>query len=238
MITPTESFNNMQAILAECSSAGIVITQQNAAIRFARLLQPLSASYIPLMQFVLSTENMTLGILLPQECMIDSLLSKHSNAMNANAARPSWGTRGNIRTPPDSKFRAPCTWCGIPGHNEERCFSKDPSNLTRFPPRNGWNTPDGKPPLTHIEKHRLPQPRTVPSVTAHQVTTVPQEFQPDIRWLIDSSASQHMGHNIYDFQSLDLTPTTPLPTICFGDGCNCSWECCVPHRIRVNPETH
>jgi hypothetical protein len=74
MRTPTESFNNMQAILAECSSAGIVITQQNAAIRFAKLLQPLSASYIPLMQFVLSTVNMTLGILGPQVSMIDSLL--------------------------------------------------------------------------------------------------------------------------------------------------------------------
>jgi hypothetical protein len=157
MTTPTEPFNNMQAILAECSSAGIVITQQNAAIRFARL-QPLSASYIPLMQFVLSTDNMTLGILFSQVCMIDSLLSKHSNAMNANTTRPSWGMRGNTRTPPDSKFRAPCTWCGIPGHYEERCFSKDLSNLTRFPPRNGWNTPDGKPPLSLIEKHRLLQP--------------------------------------------------------------------------------
>jgi hypothetical protein len=27
-----------------------------------------------------------------------------------------------------------------------------------------------------------------------------------------------MGHNIYDFQSLDLTPITPLPTVRFGDG--------------------
>jgi hypothetical protein len=62
LTTPTESFNNMQAILAECTAAGIVITQQNAAIRFARLLQLLSASYIPLLQFVLNTENMTLGL--------------------------------------------------------------------------------------------------------------------------------------------------------------------------------
>jgi hypothetical protein len=50
--TPTELFNNIQTIFAECTEAGIVITQQDAAIRFASLLQPLSASYIPLMQFV------------------------------------------------------------------------------------------------------------------------------------------------------------------------------------------
>jgi hypothetical protein len=47
MTTPTESFNTMQAVLAECSAAGIAITQQNAAIRFARILQPISPSYIP-----------------------------------------------------------------------------------------------------------------------------------------------------------------------------------------------
>jgi hypothetical protein len=71
--------------------------------------------------------------------------------------------------------------------------------------------------LSRLSRNRFPQPRTAPTVTAHQVTTVPQEFQPDIRWLIDSCASQHMGHNIYDFQSLDLTPTVPLPTIRLGD---------------------
>jgi hypothetical protein len=27
-----------------------------------------------------------------------------------------------------------------------------------------------------------------------------------------------MGHNIYDFQSLDLTPTTALQAVRFGDG--------------------
>jgi hypothetical protein len=70
--------------------------------------------------------------------------------------------------------------------------------------------------LSHLSRNtRFPQPRTVPTATAHQVTTVPQEFQPDIRWLIDSGASHHMGHNIYDFQSLDLT----LPIVRFGDGC-------------------
>jgi hypothetical protein len=63
MMTPTESFNNMQALLAECTAEGIVITQENAAIRFVRLLQQLRASYIPLMQFVFNTENMTLGLL-------------------------------------------------------------------------------------------------------------------------------------------------------------------------------
>jgi hypothetical protein len=63
MTTPTESFNMMQAVLAKCSSAEIAITQQNAAIRFSRLLQPLSPSYIPLMQFGLTKDNITLYLL-------------------------------------------------------------------------------------------------------------------------------------------------------------------------------
>jgi hypothetical protein len=83
--TPTESFNNMQVILAECTEEGIVITQQDAAIRFANLLQPLGASSTPLMQFALNAENITLSLLWPQVCMIDNLLSRHTKSPQANS---------------------------------------------------------------------------------------------------------------------------------------------------------
>jgi hypothetical protein len=138
LTTPTRSFNNMQTILAECIEARIVITQQDAAIRFASLLQLLSASYILLMQFDIDTENITLSLLWPQVCMTDNLLSRHTTAPRTNSTTAR--SRDKQLQP---RFKAPCEWCGISGHNEERCYQKNPINLHRCPPKNGWITPDG-----------------------------------------------------------------------------------------------
>jgi hypothetical protein len=131
-----------------------------------------------LMQFALTTENIALSLLWPQVCMVDSLLARHSNALNSNLTtpwargiqheqlRPSSEQRRSIE-----RFGTPCGWCGIRGHHGDRYFSKYPANLTKFPPRNEWNTHDGKPSKSLLDRQLHPIPRIVPSVIAHQVST-------------------------------------------------------------------
>jgi hypothetical protein len=79
---------------------------------------------------------------------------------------PHWALPCNIANtpratpPPLLTYFAPsgitCTHCNLFFHEEHRCYSKDPRNMYRFPPNEGW--PNGVIPAWYIRTYNKPKP--------------------------------------------------------------------------------
>ena len=137
-----DTYSLIIKVLHEAVSAGVPLTHHEAAVKFARLLQPTNQAYIPILQDAMRDPSATLDSIWPtvtKTVFFLRLSGAPSHAHSANVQRPA-------RTP----FRRdPCNWCGAPGHDESQCYSKDPANLLLHPPRQGW--PDG----VVLERFRL-----------------------------------------------------------------------------------
>jgi hypothetical protein len=75
-------------------------------------------------------------------------------ALPCNIAQPS------LEIPPLLNYFAPpgekCSHCNLSFHEEHRCYSKDPRNMYRYPPNDGWS--NGIIPPWYIRTYNKPRP--------------------------------------------------------------------------------
>jgi hypothetical protein len=64
--------------------------------------------------------------------------------------------QGQGRNPKGRPVHGPCEWCGAALHDMDRCYSKDPENLKKFPTHN-W--PNGVPPESILRKYHKEFPQ-------------------------------------------------------------------------------
>ena len=237
---PKETHQLLSNTFHAAVSAGLEITTYQAAVKYARLIQPLNQAYIPVLQDVMRNHDSTLDTVWQTVTQIGSLLQltapnmHHAHSVQTSRPRQERPTR---QAEPSRTGRRPhCDWCGAPGHLEHQCYSKDPANLVLFPPRAGWRdgaTRDQIP--EHMrEKYSHPQPRNMNQNRVHALNATMNSsrqienastsdnqamvsYEKDPRWVFDSGASMHIAYDLKSFTTLRLNHKTPLPTVTFGD---------------------
>jgi hypothetical protein len=146
---PRDTYSRITKVFHVTVSAGVPLMHHEAAVKFARLLQPINQAYIPILQDALRTPSATLDSIWPTVTKTTSLLRLSGAPSHAHSA--------NVELPARTPFRRdPCHWCGASGHDELQCYSKDPANLLLHPPRQGW--PDGVVPERFRLKYHSPLP--------------------------------------------------------------------------------
>jgi hypothetical protein len=160
LTNPRDTYHTIASTYHEGISADLDITPYSAAIKVARLIQPLHAAYIPILMAVMDNTSSTLEGIWPTVVSTGNLLrltapphNEHAN----NASYPPRPPRGDW--PPRGGPRDTCDWYGAPGHHEDQCYSKDPANLLLHPPKAGW--PDDIVPDRFKAKYFAPLPRNV-----------------------------------------------------------------------------
>jgi hypothetical protein len=124
---PEETYNLLLEVNQECSEAGSPYSDFQVASKYVHLLQTADdRAYIHLL-----TELARMG----ENCHI--LQIWHITQVTWNQIK-----KVNKRTPPPSQHlgmnaqtqpRRQCLWCTGSGHSADRCYAKDPINLTKFP---------------------------------------------------------------------------------------------------------
>jgi hypothetical protein len=135
-----DTYHTITSTYQEGISAGLDITPYSAAVKFARLIQPLHPAYIPVLMSVMDNTSSTLEMIWPTVVSTGNLLRlsappRNEYTHNAHATYPSRATRGEK---PPNRPRDTCDWCGAPGYHEGQCYSKDLANLLLHPPETGW----------------------------------------------------------------------------------------------------
>jgi hypothetical protein len=139
LTNPRNTYNKITSIFHEGITAAIEFTPYSAAVKFARLIQPLHAAYIPILMAVMDNTASTLESIWPSVVSTGNLLRLtappcQEHAHNAPAHYLPRG-QGGPRGPNPTFVRKKCVWCGALGHNEDACYSRDPANLLFHPPR-------------------------------------------------------------------------------------------------------
>jgi hypothetical protein len=74
LTNPRDTYNTITRTFYEAISAGVIITQYSAAVKFARLIQPLHPAYIPILQDVMRNPDATLDSICPTVVSTGTLL--------------------------------------------------------------------------------------------------------------------------------------------------------------------
>jgi hypothetical protein len=128
---PEFTYNQILALNQECIQAGQGYSDFQAASKFVHLLQTADKrAYIHLL-----TELARVGeqAHISQMWFVAQVTWKQIKAEQATPA-PSQHLGMAAQGPPSRT----CIWCTAPGHIAERCFAKDPDNMTKYPQQR-WN---------------------------------------------------------------------------------------------------
>jgi hypothetical protein len=124
---PEVTYNLLLEVNQECSEAGSPYSEFQVASKYVHLLQTADdRAYIHLL-----TELARMG----ENCNILHLWHiaqvtwNQIKIVNKRTSPPSQHLGMNAQTQP----RRQCLWCTGGGHSAERCYAKDPINLTKFP---------------------------------------------------------------------------------------------------------
>jgi hypothetical protein len=138
---PEVTYTELLALNQECTEAGSGYSEFQVASKFVHLLHTADDhAYIHLLTELARTgENSVIRDLW-------FIAQITWNQLKSIAARPPPSShhlgmsastqQGRGQRP---KRRGPCDWCGAPGHDMDRCYSKDPENLKKFPASNWIN---------------------------------------------------------------------------------------------------
>ncbi len=73
-MNPRETYNKITATFHEGITAGLEFTPYQAAVKFAKLIQPLHAAYIPILMSVMEKTPSTLESIWPSVVLTGNLL--------------------------------------------------------------------------------------------------------------------------------------------------------------------
>jgi hypothetical protein len=128
---PEVTYNAILELNQECTEASAGYSDFQVASKFFHLLQSAhDTSYIHLLtELARVGENASIN----QMWYIAQITWKQIKAVEARTPSPSQHLGMSAQGP---KF-GPCLWCTKPGHSSDRCYAKDPANLTKLP-RSTW----------------------------------------------------------------------------------------------------
>jgi hypothetical protein len=116
LTNPRDTYSVITRVFHEAMAAGVPLTHYLAAVKFARLLQPLNQAYIPVLQDVMRNPASTLDSIWPTVVQTASLLRLSGPSSHAHSATVP--RRADCAPQHLGDQRTPCTWCGAPGHQE------------------------------------------------------------------------------------------------------------------------